>query len=160
MEGRASSAVGNAFEGRLASAGGDVPEVDLGITARRCQGGAVGAPGDCPTDRHRDRPDKAACLRLKDPACGALAGDRDLGSVRTEGQVMCTGLPGPPPAGSTGRQVVDEQLPIVMDQGDPSAVGAESGRQAPRRAPGRPARPRAVDVPDRQGDAGQCVVAR
>ena len=64
VEGRTQAAIVMAFEGRPPDAGGGVPEVDLGVDARRCrQRGAVGAPGDVIRGSPQgDRPDKPAGL--------------------------------------------------------------------------------------------------
>ncbi len=63
------------------------------------------------------------------------------------------GFPGPAPAGPTGRQVVDEEVAILVGHGDPPAVRAESGR-APDAARVLHGDGAPVDVPDRQGTAG------
>ena len=61
--------------------------------------------------------------------------------------------PGQRTAGPAGRQIVDEELAILVDHGDPAAVRAESGRPPDGarvvHGDGAP-----VDVPDRQGKAG------
>ena len=162
VEGRTQAAVGMAFEGRLPDAGGGVPEVDLEIIARRRQRGAVGAPGDrlrgagSGIDR-TSRPVSASRIRQVGSFCSLSMTAIWAPSGRKARSTAPR--PAPAPAGLTGRQVVHEELAILMDQGDPPAVRAESGR-IPRRGPGRPRRPRPVDVPDRQGDARICVVAR
>ena len=76
----------------LANAGEGIPEVDLGIVARRRQGGAVWAPGD------RRRRWAAGSSGRRGPTPIRESGtfgsilvairDGDLGAVRAEGQVL------------------------------------------------------------------------
>ena len=136
VEGRNQAAIDMAFQGRPPDAGGCVREVNLARIPRRRQGGAVGAPGDrADSGGQWDRPDEPPRLDLKNPAVGALlfTDGRDLGSVRTEGQVSHLG-PAPPRARLTRRQVVHKKLAIRMAHGDPSAVRAEFGRKVVDRA--------------------------
>ena len=130
VESRVQAAVGRALEPCPENAGRGIPKVDLEIVARRRQSGAVRAPGDRRRARQRNRPDNAARLHFKNLACWLLRvaiRDGDLEAVRAKRQVLYVSQARPEPAGTSGLQVVDQDLAIGMSEGDPPAVRTESG---------------------------------
>ncbi len=117
------------------------------------QGAAIGAPHDVSRgSSQRDCLEEPAGLNLENPAGGRFRGivnQRDVGPVRMQGQVpQARGAQ--PRGGTAGRQVVHEEPATITDQGEPAAVGAESGRVVNGSAVDH-GDLAPVDVPDRQG---------
>ena len=152
VERRAQAGIDMAFEGRPPDARGRVPEVNLAIIAGVARVVPSGLQATAPTAGAAGSAGRAGPSRLRGSGRWRrlIADGRDLGPVRTEGQVSHPG-PAPPPARLTGRQVVHEELAILMAHGDPSAVRAEFGRGLMDRARVLQGDRAPVDVPDRQG---------
>ena len=82
-----------------------------------------------------------------------MVNDSDLGSVCSECQVSRHRRLMPAPAGFSGRQVIDDQVSIVMPDGEPRTVRAELCRESRDLAPILEGDPAMVDIPDRECEA-------
>src|SRR5262249_23248586 len=140
-----------ALEGHLSGPGLDIPQVDLGILAADRELGFVRAPRHAPGHRYRDRIDALAGANVVYQARRIFLhgrNDRDLNAVGTEGEITRR-RQRPMPDGLAGCHVVNQHLGIIVDHGDPTAVGAKP-RGATVDRPWVVDYPRLpIDVPDR-----------
>ena len=167
QENRVQAGVGRTFKPCVENAGVSIPQIYVGVVARCRQSRAVWTPGDRRRAGQCKGSDDVARLQFKNPAHWLLRvaiRDRDLEAVRAKRQALwCAFQARLDRPGTSGIQIVNHDLAILMSEDDPAAVRAESGR-----GPGYWARivqhnSTSVDIPDCEGEAwkmsGREVVA-